>query len=67
MIIEVGVSNETIDDNLLLTNMDGFEDEELLSLLKILSTKGAENKEAYYKIKEYGKVMGTTEIIEFNP
>lgn len=67
MNFEIIVNNETLDDELIMLNMENLEEEEMVTLLKILSTKGGDNKDAYYKIKDYGKSCGMDSLIEFEP
>ena len=63
--MKITINNETLDDELIMLNLDGFEDEELLILLKMLYVKIGTNRDAYFKVKQWGEDYGIDEIIEY--
>ena len=55
----ITVDNETIDDSLIMLDLEDFEEDELNILANVLSDKRAsDNNEAFYKIKEYAENCG---------
>ena len=58
---EITINNETIDDELIMLDLDDFEEDELNTLVNILSKKTEKNTHnmwAFYKVQEFAKNYG---------